>query len=200
MEDLRLFIAKYLPTKRAEHCIRVSETAARLAKLHNGNVSVVQQAGILHDVCKTMTPDDIQVEGVLEPDSMAAFYDMYPSVWHAAVAPNFVKSKLRLTDPAVLDAIQFHTTGKEAMTLETAIVYVADFIEPDRSGGLVTKCRQLAFENLDHAVFVVALSVLRNLVEKSRPIHPDSVMCFNHTYLKLSKKDRKELTRIVEKA
>lgn len=200
MEELSAFIAKYLPKKRYEHSLRVAGTASELGKRYGANLAVVETAGVLHDVCKTMTPIDLENEGISSAESKARFYDEFPSVWHAVVGPHFVQAKAGISNPAIFDAIYFHTTGKADMSLETQIVYVADFIEPERSGTLANKCRKLAAESLDFATFAIALSSIQRLAEKSRPIHPDSVMCFNYYYLRLSKKDRKELIQIVEKA
>ena len=35
-----------------------------------------------------------------------------------------------ITDPEILDAIRYHTSGRPGMTLLDKVIYVADYIEP----------------------------------------------------------------------
>ena len=41
-------------------------------------------------------------------------------------------TKYEVRDPEILNAIRYHTTGKEDMSLLEKIIYIADFIEPNR--------------------------------------------------------------------
>ena len=52
----------------------------------------------------------------------------------------------------VYEAIRWHTTGKPDMTLLEKIIYMADYIEPNRDFEGVEKLRTLAYENLDAAM------------------------------------------------
>lgn len=52
----------------------------------------------------------------------------------------------------VYEAIRWHTTGKADMTLLEKIIYMADYIEPNRDFEGVEKLRALAYEDLDAAM------------------------------------------------
>ena len=49
-----------------------------------------------------------------------------------------------VTDLEVLDAIRYHTSGREGMTLMDKIVCLADYMEPGRDFPGVHKIRELA--------------------------------------------------------
>ena len=55
---------------------------------------------------------------------------------------------------AVCGAIYWHTTGKANMTLLEKILYLADYIEPNRVFDGVQKVRDLAFQDLDKALLL----------------------------------------------
>lgn len=76
---------------------------------------------------------------------------------------------------AVRDAIFWHTTGKADMNLLQKILYLADYMEPNRAFDGVEKMRRLAEQDLDAAVlFGLELSV-KLLKENGREIDANSL-------------------------
>ena len=62
-----------------------------------------------------------------------------------------------MTDPEILSAIELHTVGKPAMSTLEMILYLADYIEPNRVGlSCLKEIRSEAFVNLKKAVYLVA--------------------------------------------
>lgn len=42
------------------------------------------------------------------------------------------RKEVGITDPEILQAITYHTSGHEKMTMLDKVIYVADYIEPGR--------------------------------------------------------------------
>ena len=82
-------------------------------------------------------------------------------------------------DPAVLDAIRYHTTGRAGMTLLDKVLYIADFVSADRTYDGVDALRALADRNLDDAVFFGLAYTVGDLASHNRPIHEDTVRAYN---------------------
>ena len=55
---------------------------------------------------------------------------------------------------AVCQAIRWHTSGKADMTTLEKIIYVADYMEPNRDFPGVEKLRKLAYTDLDEALLL----------------------------------------------
>ena len=70
---------------------------------------------------------------------------------HAKTGAALARDLFNISDE-VDDAICWHTTGKPDMTLLEKIIYMADYIEPNRDFDGVDKLRKLAYENLDEAM------------------------------------------------
>ena len=87
-----------------------------------------------------------------------------PHLLHAKVGAYLAEYEYGVTDEDILNAIRFHTTGKPGMTMLEKIVFIADYIEPNRRmlKGL-PRCRALAFENLDMAMYEILKSTLEYL-------------------------------------
>lgn len=70
---------------------------------------------------------------------------------HAKTGAALARDLFNISDE-VYDAIRWHTTGKPDMTLLEKIIYMADYIEPNRDFDGVDKLRKLAYEDLDEAM------------------------------------------------
>ena len=72
---------------------------------------------------------------------------------HQEIAPFLAKDDYEEEDKEILSAIGCHTTGKIAMSPLDQIVFIADYIEPNRKiiPGLI-KVRKLAYEILNNTI------------------------------------------------
>ena len=71
----------------------------------------------------------------------------------------------------VYQAILYHTTGRADMTLLEKIVYLADYMEPNRSFEGVDKLRQLCYTDLDAALEMGLGMSVEDLKQRDVPIH-----------------------------
>ena len=134
LDALRARVAGVLSPYRMAHTLGVEEMAARLAALYAPDkADLLRAAALLHDVTKEKE-DAAQLAlladaGItLRPDEAAA-----PQIWHAITAPlAIVRDYPAFALPPLLSAVRWHTTGRADMTLEEAILYLADMIEEGR--------------------------------------------------------------------
>ena len=74
----------------------------------------------------------------------------------------------------VVSAIQWHTTGKADMTLLQKIIYVADYMEPNRNFPGVEKLRELAYTDMDAALKLGLEMTLEHLKNQGNEVSPES--------------------------
>lgn len=84
-----------------------------------------------------------------------------------------------ISDPDILNAITYHTTGRPQMSRLEKIIYLADFIEPSRTFRDVELVRGIAYENLDAAVLCEAEMVMVFTLIKGKYLHTDSLKTRN---------------------
>ena len=76
-----------------------------------------------------------------------------------------------IEDTYITDAICYHTTGRPNMTLLDKIIYVADYIEPNRDKAPnLANLRKLAFEDLDACVKMILGDTLEYLKQQGKDI------------------------------
>ena len=60
------------------------------------------------------------------------------------------------------------------MSLLDKVIYLADYIEPNRSFDGVEQLRALAYEDLDAALLMGMEMTIQEMREKGSPIHPNT--------------------------
>ena len=159
-----------LPKKRYEHTLGVAYTAASLAMCYGEDILKAELAGILHDVAKAKKSFELKddMKGYIDPYTDGAYVDLIankaPQILHAVYAPYLAKKDYKIEDKDILSAIRWHTTGKKDMTMLEKIVFVADYIEPNRKKlPDLDSIRTLSFHDISEAVKVIAKSTIEYL-------------------------------------
>lgn len=130
-----------MPEKRYIHTLGVMETAIQLAKIYGENESKAETAAILHDIAKYA---DIEwMEEIVKAQQLDQQLIGWGSeLLHGPVGAYIAESEFGITDEEILNAIRFHTTGREAMSNLEKIIFVADMIEPNRKFDGVERLRK----------------------------------------------------------
>ena len=130
--DIRKQLEKKLKKDRFEHTIGVMYTAASLAMRYHEDIDDAMMAGLLHDCGKYGSVQEqverCQKHGILLTQSELEM----PALVHAKLGAYFAEKEYGVIDKGVLSAITWHTTGRPKMTMLEKIIYIADYIEPNR--------------------------------------------------------------------
>ncbi len=152
-QKLRKQLEKELKPDRFEHTLGVAYTASSMAFLYGADVQKALIAGFLHDCAKSLSHEE-QVKVCEKNDIyMTEVERKNHSLLHAKVGVFLAKTQYEIDDPEILDAIRWHTTGREDMSLLEKIIYIADFIEPNRKPlENMNEIRKEAFTDLDRCL------------------------------------------------
>ncbi len=149
-QKLRKTLEKELKPDRFDHTLGVAYTAANMAFIHGADVEKALVAGFLHDCAKCMSHED-QIK-ICEKNNIeiSDVERKNHSLLHAKVGMYLARTKYDVYDTDILNAIRWHTTGREDMSLLEKIIYIADFIEPNRKPlEDMAKIRQEAYTDID---------------------------------------------------
>ncbi|WP_274969895.1 bis(5'-nucleosyl)-tetraphosphatase (symmetrical) YqeK [Lachnoanaerobaculum orale] len=170
IDIIKADLKEKLPKKRYEHTLGVAYTAAALAMCYGEDILKAELAGILHDVAKAKKSFELKddMKGYIDPYTDGAYVDLIankaPQILHAIYAPYLAKKDYKIEDKDILSAIRWHTTGKKDMTMLEKIVFVADYIEPNRKKlPDLDRIRTLSFHDISEAVKVIAKSTIEYL-------------------------------------
>ncbi len=172
-EALEQAVVRLLKPSRVAHVLGCRDTAVALANRWGANEQDALRAGLLHDVTKALGSSLqialCQAYGV----ELSEFSSRNPKTLHALTG-SLVAQRIFGENQAVVDAIASHTTGKANMTTLEKIIYVADYMEPNRNFEGVDTMRHLAFNDLDGALKLGLEMTLEILQKEGREISAES--------------------------
>ena len=173
MEQLEPIVLRLLNPNRINHVLGCRDTAVELARRWGADENDAARAGILHDITKALD-GPLQLTLCREYGTILdEFGYKYPKTLHALTG-SLVAERVFGESPAVVNAICHHTTGKADMNLLEKIIYVADYMEPNRNFPGVEKLRTLAFSNITAALKLGLEMTLEHLVELGDEVSPAS--------------------------
>lgn len=158
---------------RFEHTVGVMYTAAALAMRYGADMKKALVAGLLHDCAKSF-PSDVMIEYCKQYTIPISDTErVNPGLLHAKLGAYLARVEYGVNDKEILDAICYHTTGRPNMTLLDKIIYVSDYMEPNRNHAPnLEGIRKLAFEDLDAALLEILKATLDYLDRGKKAIDP----------------------------
>lgn len=172
-KEIRNDLEKKLSKHRYNHTLAVSYFAAALAIKYTQNIQSAMLAGLLHDCAKWMKNEDMVNYCIKNKISISSFEKDNPSLLHGKIGANLAKEVYNIKDKEVLQAIRYHTTGHPNMTILDKIIYISDYIEPNRKPiKQIEKIQKKAFENLDSTIYMILENTLEYLNTKNEGIDP----------------------------
>lgn len=138
------------------HCVSTMEESEKLASIYNVDIEKARIAGLLHDCAKKM------IKG-------------QDNLTHSKSGAEMARNIFGINDEEILNAITYHTTGRENMTLLEKIIFIADKIEPRRSYEGVEELREIAYNNIDLAIIKSLESTISYVKKRNLELDIDSV-------------------------
>lgn len=175
-EEILSTLETSLKAGRFTHTLGVAETAVRLAPRYGVNPAMAELAALLHDCAKYLPLKELRILAKKAcPDIDEAEMET-ESVLHAPAGVALAREKFGVRHPEILSAIRKHTLGDKEMSALDALIYTADFIEPNRKSfpGL-EEARRLAEADIFAAMLKCAELTSQYVKEQGRKAHPKTM-------------------------
>lgn len=177
-EYIRIVSGRLKPS-RLLHTLGVMNKAGELAEIHGCSKESAMLAGILHDYAKNLSKE--QLEDYIDKHNIEVDKEskMNINLMHGIVGSCMVSEDLGIDDEDILNAISYHTFGREGMTILEKVVFLADAIEDGREYDDVNKIRDVSKFDLDHAIILSIENTLRHVFESGDVVHLNSIRLRN---------------------
>ena len=174
LNQLRACSYSMMRAKRIPHVMGVEEEAVKLAQCWGADPELARRAGILHDCTKYYElPEQLDIceeYGV----RLDALEQKAVKLLHSKTGACIARGVFGQPD-AVYDAIFWHTTGKADMTTLEKVLYIADYMEPNRDFDGVERLRHLAYTDLDKAMLLGVEMSIQEMQQRQVPIHTNTL-------------------------
>ena len=171
MEELETEVIALMNPNRVAHVLGCRDTAVELARVYGENEVDAARAGLLHDITKA-------IDGPLQLTLcdeygivLDTFSRSFPKTLHALTG-SLVAQRIFGENENVVSAICHHTTGRANMTLLEKIIYIADYVEPNRDFPGVEEMRAMAYTDLDKAVLMGLESAVAHVRRQGQGLAP----------------------------
>lgn len=172
-----------LPEGRFIHVLSTARLAKKIAISIGENPNSAYVAGILHDIAKGLTYDEI--------DSIVKEY--YPKkvklpkwAYHAYASEYIAIKEFGIKDKAILKAIRNHVIANKTMNKLDKIIYCADKLEETRSfAHTVSDLRELAFKDIDKCFVLTMKEQVRTFKGDSKDLNPQILKMIEYYESKL---------------
>ena len=146
---------------RLRHIHNVKKVAVTLARQHNEDLTNVIVASYLHDATKYLSNEEnMELIGEVDPSIPVGCL-------HAYSAKVLAETTFHIHQPDVLNAIQYHCTGRPNMSKLEQIIFISDYIEEGRTfdtSGIL----ELAMQNLSRAVYRIMLEIKEYILQSNQ--------------------------------
>ena len=186
IERLQHIVKGRLSSKRFAHTLGVMDMAKRLASHYGASVQQAEVAALLHDAMKESPLQEMQ--SLVKEAQILVDSEMLKNgaLLHGPAGAAYAKLALHIHDESICEAIRVHTLGSTHMSVLDKIIFLADYIEPNRDFPGVEELRALAFQDLNAAVIRAYDGTIRHLLDQGLSIHVDTIRGRNSVLLERS--------------
>jgi len=186
LEEMKQKLEGTLTPKRFNHSLGVMECAVELASRYGENVERAAVAGLLHDCARDIKGNEVFAKCEEYGVMVDHICRLQPELLHGPLGAMMIREEFGITDEDVVNAVRYHTTGRENMSLLEKIIFIADYIEPGRNFPGVDEIRKAAIEDMDSTMLMALDQTISYVLSKGGLLHPLTVNARN--YLLFSRK------------
>lgn len=177
IKEIETDLSNKLSKKRFIHTLGVVNSAMYLAQKYGANIEDAHLAALLHDCAKEiplLEMRDLVADLPCDQDMLHS-----GALLHGLAGMVLANTQYGVTNPDILEAIRVHTTGKENMSKLDKIIFLADYIEPNRKFLGVNDIRLAAEQSLDAGVLCGFDMTIRHLIDSGDSIYPLTILSRN---------------------
>lgn len=164
---------------RYKHTLGVVDAAVYLASKYDADEGAAYIAALLHDYAKDFSKEQmeeyIRHNGLSVDEIMSNVHQLL----HGKIAAHIAKERFNIDNKDILNAIEYHTTGRKKMSKLEKIIYLADFIEPGRNYVGVEELRAVAEQNLNKAVLLALNNTIKYVISMEKLLHTNTIEARN---------------------
>lgn len=171
-----------LPAGLQFHIHRVEAIARELALCHGIDPERAALGMLAHDVARAMSEAELLGHAAELGLPIGSVEREVPVLLHGPVGAELLAREDGLADPALHDAVYWHTTAHPTLDDLGKVVFLADKLDPQkiRSYPYLPLLRQLALEDLDRAILEFLIRETISRASRGLLVHPMAIETRDH--------------------
>lgn len=190
IREIKEYIERNYSEKRKIHTEGVRVTAMELARRYGADPAKAELAALFHDMYRGVSENSLNY--YVKHLGLDEKYMNNCNLAHGKIAAMVMKRDFEITDDDIVNAVSYHTTGRENMSLLEKIIYLADAIEPNRVYPGVDELRKLADEDLDKACLSSLTNTINFVRASGKYLDEETVRAKEDLERKIKEKEEKD--------
>lgn len=179
--DIEKKLKEMMPERRLKHSLNVAKCAVELSEIYNCDKEKAYLAGMTHDCAKYFNDEQVEYSVNKFKIDLDDMEKNNLALSHSVIGSYVIKEAFNIKDEEIINAVKYHTTGRENMTLLEKIIYIADLIEEGRDFPRVDELRKLAYgKRLDESLILSFNNTIKYVIDNNQLIHPRTVKARNY--------------------
>ena len=147
-------VSATMSDKRFRHTKSVEEEITRMGALYlPDQIDLLRASALLHDIAKEMPAKEQEEICRTNRDPDLEHAVKSPAIMHGHTASYLIpKSYPKYALPEIISAVYKHTTGAEEMSVFDKLLFLADFIEPERPWQICQDVRRSFWDGMPDTV------------------------------------------------
>lgn len=170
---------QFLHGHRLDHSYGTAQLAAEFALQVDCDRDLLYCAGMVHDICKPLQLPSLLAKFTTCPQWLDPINRRSAALLHGPAAAIVLSEQFGVDNRQLLDAVRYHTTGSAQLDLAGVLLYLADFLDPERSFPEQAAVRSRLQRSIKDGLTAVLRFSFNRLIEKQQIIHPLSVQFYN---------------------
>ena len=180
LEELEQEVKKILSEERFYHSKCVMGKCAELALIYNVDIEKAKKVGIAHDIAKEMSDEEKRKYIKNNNIEIDEIEERNIGLLHGRIGKDILIKKYGF-DEEMGNAVAYHSTGKENMTILEKITFLSDDIGEDRTYfDYREHLENLAKTHIDEAMIYSMEKRIEYNFKKNKEIHPISILARNY--------------------
>ena len=169
------YLKGHLSPMRYSHSVSTAATCRALADKFGYNSKLAYFVGLVHDIAREYSKEQLVEWAALDGAPIRELDLEFPVLLHGRAGAMVLKKEFGIEDQGLLNALRAHTTGIPGMDTLAKILFVADYIEPERKHITPEFISSLENLDLDGMVYAVLMGTLNHLASKGKCVAPEAL-------------------------
>ncbi len=172
-------VKNFLTESRWRHTLRVAEMAAENCRRIGWNEEKALTAAVLHDCAKYLPLTSDYLKGFTPPEGVPE------PVMHQFSGAYMAANYFKVDDEEILNAIKYHASGRENMSVGEMFIYLCDMLESGRKFDGVQTLREIFYRDIAECMYAALEHQMKYLNGTGEPVYYLTEKAYN--YLKENK-------------
>lgn len=167
-------VKNFLTESRWRHTLRVAVMAAENCSRAGWSEEKAVTCAVLHDCAKYLPPDSEYLKGFTPPEGVPE------PVMHQFSGAYMAANYFNIKDEDIINAIKYHASGRENMSLGEKFIYLCDMLESGRTFDGVQALREIFYRDINECMYAALGHQMKYLYGTGAPVYDLTEKAYNY--------------------